>query len=323
MGLGLIGGSVARRLAPAHDVVGWDADPRTRELAVRAGLRVAGSVQEAAAGADVAIVATPLGAVATVLTALSTSDCRVVTDVGSVKGPVLAAARAAGLGDRFVGGHPMAGTEQAGFTAADPALLDGAAWVLCLEDDTDLAAWLTVAALATGAGCRVVPCSAAAHDEAQARVSGLPHLLAVALATAGAEGGPLAAALAAGSFRDGTRVAGTRPELIAALCDGNRTALATVLDTTLARLADARDALRDGRSVMPLATAGHRARRDWADPRPTVAEHLDPRASSFRDDLLDLGAAGGSVHAVRPDGTLHCQRPDLADRPEPDELLPG
>lgn len=310
VGLGLIGGSVARRLAPAHEVVGWDADGPTRELARAAGLRVAGSVEEAATGADVAVVATPLGQMATVLTTLSTSDCRVVTDVGSVKAPVLAAAWAAGLGDRFVGGHPMAGTERAGFAAADPALLDGAAWVLCLEDTTDLAAWLTVATLVTGAGCRVVPAGAAAHDEALARVSGLPHLLAAALATAGADGGPLAASLAAGSFRDGTRVAGSRPELIAALCDGNRTALATVLDETLARLAQARDALRDGRSVMPLATVGHAARSRWSDPRPTVAEHLDPRASSFRDDLRDLGAAGGFVDAVRPGGTLHGQRPD-------------
>src|SRR6266566_1601287 len=150
VGLGLIGGSVARRLAPAHDVVGWDAEARTREQAPAAGLPVAGSVEEAAAGADVAVVATPLGTTATVLTALSTTDCRTVTDVGSVKVPVLGAASAAGLAERFVGGHPMAGTERAGFAASDPALLDGAAWVLCLDDGTDLGSWLRVAALVTG-----------------------------------------------------------------------------------------------------------------------------------------------------------------------------
>ena len=82
----------------------------------------------------------------------------------------------------------------------------------------------------------MLPTTAAAHDEAQARISGLPHLLATALAVAGGIGGPLAGALAAGSFRDGTRVAGTRPELVAALCDGNRVALARVLDETLAEL---------------------------------------------------------------------------------------
>ena len=276
---------------------------------MEAGLRMAGSIEAAAAGADVAIVATPLGAADTVLTTLSTSDCRVVTDVGSVKEPVLVAARAAGLGGRFVGGHPMAGTERSGFAAADPALLDGAAWVLCVEEDTDVSAWLTVATLLTGAGCRVVPCPAATHDATLARVSGLPHLLAVALAAAGAGGGPLAATLAAGSFRDGTRVAGSRPELVAALCDGNRAALAPVLDETLARLTDARDALGDGRSVLPLVTAGHTARRRWSEPRPTIPEHLDPRTPTIRENLLGLGAAGGFVDSVRPDGTLHCRRP--------------
>jgi prephenate dehydrogenase len=310
VGLGLIGGSLARRLTGRHEVVGWDADPRTRELATAAGLPVAGWAEEAASGAAVTVVATPLAALPTVLSALSTTDCPVVTDVGSVKVPVSAAAAAAGLAGRFVGGHPMAGTEHTGFPAADPALFDGATWVLCVEDGTELGAWLRVAALVTGTGCRVLPCPAADHDAAVARVSGLPHLLAAALAVEGAAGGPLTATLAAGSFRDGTRVAGSRPELIAGLCDGNRAALAEALDATLDRLAEARDALREGRTVLPLATAGHAARRAWAAPPPTVAEHLDPAAPTFRADLLELGAAGGTVHAVLPDGTLHCQRPE-------------
>jgi len=309
IGLGMVGGSVALRLARGHELTGWDADPLTRELAAAAGLAVAASVQDAAAGADIAVVATPPAAAATVLTALSTTDCPVLTDVGSVKSPVLAAARAAGLADRFVGGHPMAGTERTGFPAADPALLDGAAWVLCVEYDTDLTGWLRVAELVTGAGCRVVPCPAADHDDAQARISGLPHLLALALAVAGADGGPLAGALAAGSFRDGTRVAGSRPELVAALCDGNAAALARVLDATLARLDEARTALHTGGTVHPLATAGHAARRAWSEPVPMVADTLDARAPGFRADLRALGAAGGAVHAVHPDDTLHCRRP--------------
>jgi len=126
---------------------------------------------------------------------------------------------------------------------------------------------------------------------------------------AGADGGPLAGALAAGSFRDGTRVAGSRPELVAALCDGNAAALARVLDATLARLDQARTALRTGGTVHPLATAGHAARRAWSEPVPMVADTLDARAPGFRADLRALGAAGGAVHAVHPDGTLHCRRP--------------
>jgi len=317
VGLGMIGGSVARRLAPHHDVRVWDSDPATRTAADRAGLQVTDDL----AGTDVVVVATPLEAMPTVLSGLSTSDGPLVTDVGSVKVPVLAAARAAGLAGRYVGGHPMAGVERSGFAAADPELLAGAVWVLTLEDDTDLAGWLAVAELVTGAGGRVLPTTAAAHDEAQARISGLPHLLATALAVAGGRGGPLAGALAAGSFRDGTRVAGTRPELVAALCDGNRVALARVLDETLAELTSARDALAGDGSVLPLATAGHQARRAWAEAAPAVGVTLDRDTPNLRDDLLALGAAGGSLDAVTSQ-QLHGRRPDVSGSPGQGRLRP-
>jgi prephenate dehydrogenase len=304
LGLGLIGGSVARRLAPGHDVRGWDPDPATRTAAAAAGLVLAADLGDP----DIVILAGPMPALPDALDRLAAgAGGSTVTDVGSVKGPVLAAARAAGLADRYVGGHPMAGSERSGFGASDPALLDGAVWVLCLEQDTDLDRWLAVAGLVTGTGCRVLPTTAAAHDEAQARISGLPHLLAAALAAAGARGGPLAATLSAGSFRDGTRVAGSRAEFVAALCDGNRAALAAVLEETLADLAAARDALGSGGTVLPLATAGHAARRAWADPPPTVAVRLDRAAPDLRADLLALGAAGGVLDAVTPDH-LHGRR---------------
>lgn len=291
VGLGLIGGSVARRLAPGHDVRVWDTDPATRELAAGQGLTVAEDVGDT----DVVVVATPMDVLPAVLSGLPPAG-PIVTDVGSVKAPVLAAARAAGLRDRYVGGHPMTGIERSGFGASDPALLDDAAWVLVLEDDTDLDRWLTVAELVTAAGCRVVPATAADHDEAQARISGLPHLLASALAVAGAGGGPLARTLAAGSFRDGTRVAGTRAEFIAALCDTNREALTRVLDATLADLTAARAALAAGRSVLPLALAGNRASRSWESAGTAVS--VDRTAADLRSRLLELGAAGGSVDSV-------------------------
>ncbi len=294
VGLGLIGGSVARRLAPDHDLRVWDNDPATRKQAAQQGLTVAEDVT----GTDVVVVATPMDVLPAVLRGLSTADGPIVTDVGSVKAPVLAAARAAGLADRYVGGHPMTGVERSGFGASDPALLDDAVWVLGLEDDTDLGRWLTVAGLVTAAGCRVVPTTAVLHDEAQARISGLPHLLASALAVAGAQGGPLAGTLAAGSFRDGTRVAGTRAEFVAALCDGNGEALARVLDATLADLTVARDALAAGRTVLPLAVAGNEASRTWTDPPPAAAVTLDRAAPDLRERLLELGAAGGTLDSV-------------------------
>ena len=246
IGLGLIGGSVLRTLAAGgHRVVGFDADPATRATARTAAARaatgarwqVAGTVGDAVAGTRLTVVAVPLPALPPVLAALRGYD-GLVTDVTSVKTPVRDAAR----GLRFVGGHPMAGKETSGFAAADPRLFDGCAWVLCLEDDTDLGDWLELAALVTGLGARVVPATAAEHDRAVAAASHAPHLLAAALTTAVAAD-PLAAALAAGSFRDGTRVAGTRPELIAAMCGGNAAAVGPALDAIRATLDDLRAAL--------------------------------------------------------------------------------
>ena len=319
IGLGLIGGSLARRLAPRTDLVGYAVHSATRLAAQASGITVAASVAEATANRDLVVLAVPLPAIQTVLPeVLSTLDGAVLTDVGSVKLPVratvtTAAAAGGGRPVLYVGGHPMAGTERSGFGAADPTLFDGAAWVLCLEDDTDLDSWLALAAVVTSMGCRVVPCTAADHDAALARVSGLPHVLASALAVAGAAGGPLALSLGAGSFRDGTRVAGTRPELIAALCDGNRDALAEVLTSTITELTNARDALRGGASVSPLAEAGTAARGRWVEIGDGAGTRADLEAGTgLRAELLALGAAGGAVRAVSTAGKLRCDRPRAA-----------
>ena len=311
LGLGLIGGSLIRRLERSCAVVGYDLDPAVRDAVAAAGLPVAGSVAAAVAERDLVVVATPLPTVGPVLAEVAgTGTAAVVTDVVSVKGPVLGAARAALRGGpRYVGGHPMAGTDRTGFGASDPHLFDGAAWVLCLEEDTDLAAWLAVAELVAGLGCRVVPCSAAGHDAAVAVVSGLPHLLADALAVAGAEGGPLALALAAGSFRDGTRVAGSPPDLVTALCDGNRSALAGAADTTIARLTRAAEVLRSGGSVAGLAEAGHAARRRFVALSVGGARwSLKSSDPALRERLAALGAAGGHLTGVSSE-MLDCWTP--------------
>ena len=100
-------------------------------------------------------------------------------------------------------------------------LFRDAPWSLILEPDTDLAAWLALAVLLCDLGARPVPTTAAEQDTAIARVIGLPHMLAEALALTGLHGGELGLSLAAGSYTSGSRVARTRPELVATWCDGN------------------------------------------------------------------------------------------------------
>jgi prephenate dehydrogenase len=317
IGLGLIGGSLLQALAAhGHRMVGFDADPATRATARTAAARavagarwqVAGTVRDAVAQAELVVLAVPLPALPGVLAELTGYD-GLITDVTSVKGPV----RDLAVAHRFVGGHPMAGKETSGFRAADPALFDGCAWVLCLEPGhTDVADWLALAELVTSLGARVVPATADEHDAAVAGVSHVPHLLAAALTTAVADD-PLAAALAAGSFRDGTRVAATRPELIAAMCGGNAVAVGAALDAVLKTLADLRAALTESDPVAalrPLLAPASAARAGWP-PVPGEQTELPVRA----DVLLRLGRVGGWVTAVDTP-----RRKVVAMRPESDRI---
>jgi prephenate dehydrogenase len=313
IGLGLIGGSLVRALAAAgHWVTGWDLDPSTRAMA-RTGAaqapresrwRVAPSIADAVSSVELLVVATPLTAVASVLDEVAEAGFTgLVTDVVSVKEPVreLVARRLRGGGLRlagYVGGHPMAGRETAGFAATDPALFNDCAWALCLDEETSLPDWLAVARLLTGLSVRVVPTTSEDHDRVVAAVSHVPHLLAVALATAVAD--PLAATLAAGSFRDGTRVAASAPELTAAMCGGNAAHVLDALDAVLGELDQARDSLDSDDPIGTLrrwAAPAHAARTTW--PRGWSAERSVPATV---DDLLALGDGGGWITAVSPDG---------------------
>ena len=295
IGLGLIGGSLLRALAAAgHEVTGFDADPGTRELARVAGFRVAGSVGEAVLGAELTALAVPLTVLPEVIAELKAHD-GLVTDVTSVKGPVRDLMAAQGV-RRFVGGHPMAGKETSGFAVSDPDLFTGCAWVLCLEPHgTDLGDWLTLARLFTGLGARVVPVTAAEHDTAVAQISHVPHLFAAVLAQQ-LVGNPLAGSLAAGSFRDGTRVAATRAELTAAMCGGNAEAVRRELDQLIADLQTMAGALREPDPVsalIPLLRPGAESRRVW----PAVSgEPVTVPADAGA--LLGLGRSGGWVTSV-------------------------
>jgi prephenate dehydrogenase len=336
IGLGLIGGSLLRALAGSgHAVLGYDADPATRAMARTAAAKapagkrwqVTGTVRDATAGADLVVLAVPLPAVGTVLDDLAGSGFSgLITDVTSVKSAVRERvnerARRFGRLAGFVGGHPMAGRETAGFSAADPMLFNGCAWALCLEPgETDLADWLTLAGLLTALGARVVPTTAAEHDRAVAAVSHVPHLLATALAGLAARD-PLALTLAAGSFRDGTRVAASPPSLTAAMCGGNADAVRAALDAVLDSLGTAREALDADdpiAALVPWLKSGAAARTAWP-PAPSEPATLPVDA----DVLLRLGRAGGWVCAVAPDQrTVTAARPLPGDGRRPESGRPG
>jgi prephenate dehydrogenase len=219
----------------------------------------------------------------------------VLTDVGTLKAPVLTAVRRVIPSARFVGGHPLAGTENTGWAAADPLLFRDAPWALTLEADTDLDAWLALAELVCDLGAKPVPATTDEQDAAVARIIGLPHVLAEVLALVGLSGGPMGLSLAAGSYMSGSRVARTRPDLVATWCDGNRP-LVDSLDDVIRQLTNTRASLANHGSVLALARAGHRARMDW--------EHrafLPVELSADPDALRQLGHSGGWITAVLRD----------------------
>jgi prephenate dehydrogenase len=242
VGTGLIGGSIGLALrARGWHVTGRDVDERRAARALELGaLDAIGDDAEA----DIVFIATPVGAVAAEARAALARGCD-VTDVGGVKSSIVSAVAHA----RFVGGHPMAGSEQEGVDGADATLFEGATWVLTPTDETDAAAYARVRAVVSSLGAEVVALRPDDHDGLVALVSHVPHLTAAALmsvAAAGAEEHAAVLRLAAGGFRDMTRVAAGHPGIWLDICAENRTAILSGIDELQAALSEMRSLVDDG-----------------------------------------------------------------------------
>ncbi|MEB3325569.1 MAG: prephenate/arogenate dehydrogenase [Cyanobacteriota bacterium] len=236
VGLGLIGGSLGLDLqAQGAQVRAWVHRPQTAERALERGLAQQVSTSpEVLTGCGLVVLALPLDQLMAPAPELvgSLPAGAVVTDVGSVKVPVLALWST--LTPRFVGGHPMAGTAQAGVEAGQRGLFQGRPWVVTPERHTDPEALEAVQQLAIAVGSQPLQCSAEAHDQAVALISHLPVLVSAALlgtADQGAtgEGQQLARALASSGFADTTRVGGGNPQLGTLMCRWNRDAVLSAL----------------------------------------------------------------------------------------------
>ena len=279
VGVGVIGGSVGLAARRRLGATVRGVDPHA-EQALDAGAidEAHDDLATAVAGADAAVVAVPVAAlpetVAAVLDA-APPGC-LVTDVGSTKRAVVAA-----NGDeRFVGGHPLAGSEAAGVAHAREDLFDGALWYLTPTSTTSGLVLERLHRLVAGLGAQPAAIDADTHDRMMAAVSHLPHVVAnvlVAQATR-ALGGERIPPTGPG-FRDATRVAGANPALWADIYVSNRDALLHAIDDTLARLQAAREAL----------AAGDR----------DALEAWQAEAAAEREALLEAGLTGGSVHELR------------------------
>lgn len=305
LGLGLIGGSLMRAARAAdREVFGYnrsiDGVAAARADGFDATEHLTEALERAARTDALIVLAVPVPALSNMLEHIrDTAPHCPLTDVVSVKGNVLQQVQKYGLLPKFVGGHPMAGTAHSGWSAGTADLFAGAPWVLSVDDHVDPLVWAQVMHLALDCHAVVVPARSDEHDAAAAAISHLPHLLAEALAATAGEV-PLAFALAAGSFRDGTRVAATAPDLVRAMCEANAEQLTVMLDRALELLQQARNSLVDAQSVAELVETGHAARTRYESfSRPQIMTTVIG-TDGWRDELAAQGRAGGVIRSALP-----------------------
>ncbi|AMU73532.1 prephenate dehydrogenase [Mycobacteroides abscessus 5S-0422] len=303
LGLGLIGGSLIRAATAAgRNAWGYNRSAEGADAARAAGYDATADLDLAlrrARNAQALIVlAVPVPALAPLLNRIAelAPECP-LTDVTSVKSAVLQMVSEHGLAQRFVGGHPMAGTTESGWSAGNAELFRDATWVVSVDDDVDPHVFAQVTQLALDCGSVVVPARSDEHDAAAAAISHLPHLLAEALAVT-ADGVPLAYSLAAGSFRDGTRVAATDPSLVRAMCESNPHGVLPALEEAMALLAATWNTLNAENSVELLAEAGYAARQRYEAQERFDISGISRHDTDWREQLADAGRAGGVLRRV-------------------------
>jgi len=260
IGIGLVGGSFVAALRASgavRHVAGYDVDAAALALARQRGVvdAAAASVADAVQGADLIVLATPVGAMRAIFAAIAPAlrGDAVVTDVGSTKGSVVADARAT-LGvafPRFVPAHPIAGGERPGVHHADASLFEERLVITTPEADTDPAALALVEGVWRGIGARVERLRADAHDRIYAAVSHLPHVLSFALVEQIARAPDARAKFAhsGAGFRDVTRIAASSPSLWRDVCLANRVFLGDELRRYRAQLDSVQAAIDSGDGV--------------------------------------------------------------------------
>ncbi len=260
VGTGLIGASIASGLASTHEVSFLEPDESRAAEFLRRFPRTqrATSLESIAQSLELAVVCTPVGAIAEIARALLTSGSAVVTDVGSVKAPVLLALQDLPLEQkqRFVGGHPMSGSEQDGLAGASATLFQDAIWVTTPTFDTAPESLARVNLMITELGAQPMMLAAQEHDSLVAVVSHVPQLVASSLMGFAADQSDQNALtrIAAGGFRDMTRIAASHPAIWPDICVANREAILRALDGFAERIVQLRGLVdvgdRDGLLTM-------------------------------------------------------------------------
>jgi prephenate dehydrogenase len=287
VGTGLVGGSIGLALAGlGHEIVGFDRDADHLAAAVKreAVMLPAPDLAGVFRDVDVAFVAVPVAAIADVVVEALDAGVGLVTDVGSVKAPIVAeiARRRPDDAARFIGGHPMAGSEQDGIDAARDDLFVGAKWVLTPTPATSDVAYTRLRSLLVDMHADVLSVTPADHDVLVAFVSHVPQLAASTLmdvATAQAAEHRALLGLAAGGFRDMTRIAASHPAIWVDILETNRDSVLAALDAYLAALGEARQIVAGGErdALEARLTRARAARRSLPVGAPVPSDLVEVR----------------------------------------------
>lgn len=307
IGLGLIGGSFAKGMRESGlcgEVVGYDADPLARNLAVPLGVvdRVEPQLAEAVDGAELIMLAVPILAMESVLAQLAELDVEqaVISDVGSTKGAVVTAVEQAfgQVPARFVPGHPIAGSERSGVEAADAKLFERHKVILTPLEQTEPAALDLVTALWRALGADVEHMALADHDEVLAATSHLPHLLAFSLVDTLASRSENLEIFryAAGGFRDFTRIAASDPTMWRDIFLANQDAVLRSLDAFTRDLGRLRAAIeeKDATALLGVFTRAKSAREHFSNilARRAYVEPMQTQVVNF------IASPGGCVQGT-------------------------
>lgn len=295
VGLGLIGGSLCAALRQRGWCVhGLDVDQARGTEALSLGLVDDTSIDP---DAEITFVATPVSSTIGAVREVLAKTRGIVTDVGGVKGPIVTEIR----DPRFVAGHPMAGSELVGLAGADSELFAGATWVLCPSASTADASFEKVAAVVKDLGAEIIALDAFRHDELVAIVSHLPHLTAatlMGLANERSQEHVAVLRLAAGGFRDMTRIASGHPGIWLDVCRENREAILGALDMMQAGLGEMRDIVERGDSK-GLQDRLQRARVARSNIPGRVKDLLD--VCEFRIPIPDRAGAAAEIFGLAAD----------------------
>jgi len=322
VGTGLIGTSIAMAAARAGCTVrGWDVDPGVAaRAAARSALTACATSQEAVMDADVVMICTPIGAVASsVASALRAAPSAVVADAASVKEHVVAATRA--VADppnlaRYVPTHPLGGSERSGPEHASASVVDGIAWAVTPTDVVDPEAVERLERWIERIGARPVRLSPERHDRLVAFASHLPQVASTSLmglAAAEEAGEPEILLLAAGGFRDLTRLAASDPSLWSEILLANRDQVASAIDLYVSRLVSLRDEVLEGRGgdVERTFDEAKRARLRLAT-KPTVRAGV----AVVQVEIPDEPGALARITAVLGEGRVNIEDLQIVHSPE-------